>query len=141
MNKEINFGLAKLLKEKGFNEPCRFVHDNWNNIEDWYDIYGEYHRNSEKNASVYYSAPTISDVVDWIYVNHGFWIEVSKISGYQDLFFYTITGSKGFNHGNKITVVEWDDDKCDEMGFNNKYKNSPTEAYEDAIKYTLVNII
>lgn len=85
--------------------------------------------------------PTISDVVMWIYKKYGFWIEVSKISGYLDLFFYTITGSNGFNFGHKITVVEWDDDKCDEMGYNNKYENSPTEAYEAAIEYCLNNLI
>lgn len=76
MNTPVSFEIAKLLKEKGFNEPCRFVHDNWNNIEDWYDIGREYHRNSEKNASVYYSAPTIAEVVMWMYERHGIWIEV-----------------------------------------------------------------
>ncbi len=86
-------------------------------------------------------SPTISDVVMWLYEKHGIWIEVSKLDGYQNLFFYTITGSNGFNYGHKITVIEWDDDKCDEMGYTNKYKNSPTEAYEAAIEYTLNNLI
>ena len=84
---------------------------------------------------------TVAEVVMWLYEKHGIWIEVSKLDGYQNLFFYTITGSNGFNHGAKITVIEWDDDKCDEMGYNNKYKHSPTEAYEAAITYCLNNLL
>ena len=118
MNTTVNFELAKLLKEKGFNEPCRFVHDNWNNIEDWYDIYGEYHRNSEKNASVYYSAPTISDVLDWLYEKHYIWIEVSR------------------EYANGKYIYEYFIDiNNQEYGFN-----TPQEAYESAIKKSLEGI-
>jgi len=119
MNTPLSLEIAKLLKEKGFDEPCRFVHDNWNNIEDWYDIDREYHKNSEKNASVYYSAPTIAEVVMWLYEKHGIWVYTSKPS------------EEGW-------VIHW-------QGLDNypplQYYNSPTEAYEAAITYTLNNLI
>lgn len=84
----------------------------------------------------------IGDVVMWLYEKHGIWIEIIKIDGYQKLFYYNITCSNGFNFGHKITVIECDDEKCDEMGYNNnKYHNSPIEAYEAAIDYTLKNLL
>jgi len=57
---------AKRVKEKGFDEPCKFVIDNWGNIECWEDDFDELHKNSFKNASVYYSAPTQSLLQKWL---------------------------------------------------------------------------
>lgn len=126
MNIPVKFELAKLLKEKGFDEPCRFVYDDWNNIEDWYDIGREYHRNSEKNASVYYSAPTIAEVVMRIYKKYGIWI-IADIFG--DYF-----KPKIINKNAPIGDGYLSDCK-------GKLFNSPTEAYEAAIEYTLNNLI
>ena len=121
MNTPVSFPLAKLLKEKGFDEPCRFVHDNWNNIEDWYDIGREYHRNSEKNASVYYSAPTIAEVVMWLHKEHKIWISVDPDND-TDTWFHTISH-------NKFETV-----------FGN-YSSGPIECYEKAIEHVLNNMI
>ena len=54
MNKPISYPLAKLLKEKGFDEPC---------------------------PNLYYQPemckkPTIADVVMWLYEKHDIWINV-----------------------------------------------------------------
>jgi hypothetical protein len=56
MNTYVNFETAKLLKEKGFDEPCP-------------NLYYEPERCKK---------PTISDVVMWLYEKHGFWIYVKK---------------------------------------------------------------
>lgn len=68
-------------------------------------------------------APTIAEVVMWLYEKYGIWISVTK---------------------------DWDVGKC--LGFesiidtndgiiNTETYNSPTEAYEAAIKYVLENLI
>lgn len=126
MNTHVNFPIAKLLKEKGFEgikSPLWYYKDGtlhetptegykglkcWNTWED--------------TQGVRWDAPTIAEVVMWLYEKHGVWIMVKRID-YK-------------------TLVRW--------GFyvNNNYPpqylmghDSPTEAYEDAILYTLNNMI
>jgi len=66
--------------------------------------------------------PTISDVVMWLYEKHGIWV-------HSEICF----DGKGFIP--KITeVVE------NQYPYNTQF-NSPTEAYEAAIEYTLNNLI
>jgi len=52
MNKSVSFELAKLLKEKGFDEPCP-------------NLYYQPERCKK---------PTIADVVMWLYEKHNIWI-------------------------------------------------------------------
>lgn len=123
MNTIVNFEIAKLLAEKGFDERCRFAHDTWNNIHDWVEDGEGEHRNSHKNASIYYSAPTIAESVMWLYEKHGIWISVLQM----------------LNNGEKVTWYA----SYYEQGVGEDievYYNSPTEAYEAAIKYCLENI-
>ena len=86
MNTPILFELAKLLKEKGFDVPVRtyrlegkypdFVHegfedDYWgdNKVVNWNkDVIGI------KPFKGFVSAPTIAEVVMWLYEKHGVWI-------------------------------------------------------------------
>lgn len=132
MNKPVNFEIAKLLAEKGFDERCRFVHDTWNNIHDWVEDGEGEHRNSHKNASIYYSAPTIADVVIWLYEKHGIWASVYTMDKWlpngndrEQLFDYSLKQMK-------LGLIDIPK-KPEEF-------NSPTEAYEAAIKYVLSNI-
>lgn len=116
MNTPVSFEIAKLLAEKGFDERCRFVHDTWNNIHDWVEDGEGEHRNSHKNASIYYSAPTIADVVMWLYEKHNIWIGVNR----NPNFYYVVYS------------------KTEVKDIKNNF-NSPIEAYEAAIKYVLEN--
>lgn len=128
MTKHVNYQLAKLLSEKGFNEPCQFLR-----------VAGKYRINYEKEGDLFdnripstqkpidwYLAPAIAEVVMWLYEKHGIWIEV---------------------HGwinQPVGEEVWD--KCFQAFVNGDamnvsiYKN-PTEAYEAAIEYVLINII
>ena len=127
MNKEVNFEIAKLLQEKGFDEPCShaykevespvlYIHRDkkYNNSfkKEWQD---SVRKNSHMDNAVIkrYSAPTIADVIMWLYEKHGIWIGVGNIDD-----------STVFRH-------------C----FSNIDFNSPTEAYEAAITYTLTKLI
>ena len=100
MNTHVNFELAKLLKEKNFNKRSGLY--NYNNIGELTLLEG-------------LNAPTITEVVMWLYEKHGIWIEVYYDNSKKE--FYTV----------------WDGEE---------YKfNSPTEAYEAAIEYTLKHSI
>jgi hypothetical protein len=129
MNTPVNSKLAKLLKEKKFNEPC---------LSYWKDLNLEGHRfkdwNNEtigdspmhKRNAGYYSAPTIAQVVMWLYKKYGIWIEVN-LPLYDDF---------------KFTIIE-----CNTIAgkllnkISDESYDSPTEAYETAIEYTLNNLI
>ena len=134
MNKPVKFSTAKLLKEKGFKEPVvkcyatfkeNIVIHSIYNSEIPEDMNGTRHEiipNVYPNPP-YYSAPTIAQVIMWLYDKYGIWIGVQK---------------------------DWDDGEC--LGFEaiidgndgittTKTVNSPTEAYEAAILYCLTNLI
>ena len=132
MNKEVNFEIAKLLKDKGFDEPCShaykevespvlYIHQDkkYNNSfeKEWQNTV---RKNSHMDNAVIkrYSAPTIAEVVMWLYEKHGVWISVKQnsfIGGGKSSFISNVLGKKEYN--------------------------SPTEACEAAIKYTLENLL
>lgn len=133
MNKEVSYPIAKLLKEKGFDKTDGiynfYVKPNSkmfgidekgraysikNIAKKLYKI-GEYATLNDKNV---YLAPTIAEVVMWIFETYGIWIAVFIC---KDFMFDIII---------KDTVVHT------ELNFN-----SPTEAYEAGIKYCLEKII
>ena len=130
MNTLLSFEIAKLLKEKEFNKPIKqryFIAENidsdrfpflqeecalynWNNYDDF--------------STSYYSAPTVAEVVMWLYEKHGVWITVCVI------------GADGFGY--------WLHDK-DRKRLNSDNQGGywllPTKAYEAAIKYCLTKLI
>lgn len=115
MNKEVNFEIAKLLKEKGFDEVC----------QQWYSVEGGlYHQDEFNNNRGFIpvcecEAPTIAEVVMWLYEKHGIWISTLQ---------HTKNG-KGVYFESFLNAITF-------SGYD-----SPTEAYETAILYTLKNII
>ena len=108
MNKEVSYPIAKLLKEKGFDEITNY---NYSEVYGYIENINALKHSDGNNRFV--SAPTIAEVVMWLYEKHGIWISVDSIDD-----------STIFRH-------------C----FSNIDFNSPTEAYEDAIEYTLNNLI
>lgn len=117
MNTPVSFELAKLLKEKGFDEEIDTIYDSIGMTDDNYYLTP----NSELVEGI--SAPTIAEVVMWLYEKHGVWISVQPISMHKWKF-YLYTNS--ITSVQNISLVE---------------ANSPTEAYEAAIEYTLKNLI
>ena len=111
MNTPVSFELAKLLKEKGIIFQTK-----------------EYYSSDTKVTSVSYNefaAPTIADVVMWLYEKHEIWISVEP------------------PFPRRIVLWEYYIQKANHrtsLGQNSGY-NTPIEAYEAAIKYTLENHI
>jgi hypothetical protein len=155
MNKPVNFEIAKLLKEKRWNKPTlHFFFEDGVLIENSYkDTTGMDYGNEfevefseltdnwnggwimKKDGSMcsgcnksngyldIYSAPTIAEVVMWLYEKHGIWISVQPNEPYVD---------------NDWCFAIFKDLR---ENISLKGYNSPTEAYEEAIKYCLSKLI
>ena len=120
MNTPIKFELAKLLKEKGFDELTKIWMQHGDGIRGVVEGKRDYYN---RKGDVYTSLPTIAEVVMWLYDKHGIWIGVRPRNEYKWKFdVYT----KSITTVQNIQLAE---------------SNNPTEAYESAIEYTLNNLI
>ncbi len=126
MNTSVNFEIAKLLKEKGFDVKTIGSYVDTTPFSENENDFVEYffkQNHNEKEHRV--SAPTIAEVVMWLYEKHGIWICVDKSAGFDWWKFnIRILKDVGYVFGE----------------FGSDY-NSPTEAYSAAIEYTLKNLI
>lgn len=131
MNTPVSFEIAKLLKEKGFNLYCTWsywkteltsetpgyaLEDGTTSQENYYDF--------ER-----YYAPTIAEVVMWLYEKYEIWLRVTPIP-YSD----------------NITHWRWEYMSTNYATRNSGWKKvkdhmSPTEAYSEAIKYCLTKLL
>ena len=126
MNLPVNFEIAKLLKEKGFDIPCR---EGWINY--LVSFTGETKMPDDESNLVIdrlgnrhlIERPTIAEVIMWLYEKHKVWISPWMAS----------EKSWGFH------ILRCSDGHV--ISRNEGLKNSPTEAYEAAILYTLNNLI
>jgi hypothetical protein len=112
MNTPINFELAKLLKEKGFDENHEYM------------VFTSVETEKYPEGELVLK-PTIAEVVMWLYKKHGIWIQVfilNKTFAWKVQDVNTLV----------ITCLYAQQDK----GYN-----SPTEAYKAAIEFTLENLI
>lgn len=132
MNKPVKFELAKLLKEKGFDgntyySPivCSLLY---------------YKLDSSLTTSTHFyetqervKAPTIAEVIMWLYEKHGIWIANNWQSG-SKTFLYELIDLNSYE--NTILIQEKNYKDVGEVEFK-----TPSEAYEAAIEYTLNNLI
>lgn len=115
MNTPVNFETAKLLKEKGFEQRTRSYNKDGKLVTVSLTIRKF---NPEK---VYYPAPTIAEVVMWLYEKHGIWISCEP-----------------YNVGRfKYLII----DESNGSRKENTLYNSPKQAYESGINYVLNNLI
>ena len=129
MNKTVNFEIAKLLKEKGFEGAKSPL---------WYYKDGTLHETPtvvyeglkcwntwDATQGVRWDAPTIAEVVSWMYKTYGIWIYSCQS-----------TARLGFRcFIQRLNILGQDD-----ISFDDRF-DEPTKAYEAAIKYTLENLI
>ena len=162
MNTTINFEASKLLKEKGFDKPTQKAYIGNDNLfvnfeqsygesefffdaDDFYENWNKkgwvFNRNGEgcfgcklDNIKYFeaYAAPTIADVIMWLYEKHGLFIHLSYVC---------------WSHLNKdafaphIAKVLSDNGQSDAIRIMLANCDSPTKAYEVAIEHTLKNLI
>lgn len=156
MNTPVNFETAKLLKEKGFDVWYKLKYSSFSRINDAEDFCKKFpnkltedsyeiSKGQDNEGSIYSCSitlnefeytPTIAEVVMWIYEKHGIWI-------------FTECDCYGLEWYSKISVASqtlWENlDKRPEVvsAFRKltKTNRTPPEAYEQAIEYTVKNLI
>jgi hypothetical protein len=134
MDKPVSYELAKLLKEKKFDIPTFYYYENEKLVEpylengsstdtdfrvDLSDLKELFNKWSKK-----VSAPTIAEVVCWIYSKYDIWIEVN-LAIYED-FRYTLMKNSNLKILHKMSDANF---------------KTPEEAYESAIEYVLKEVI
>jgi hypothetical protein len=146
LSKPISFEIAKLLKEKGYSWECEEFYkkgkydkqfylttgteydSDKNCIWDWNLSGGKSGMLSKiipypnENTAVYYSAPTIAEVIDWIYQKYDIWVWVER---YSTLF--------------RPYAEEINNERFGKLE-GHKY-DSPTKSYEAIIEYILTEIL
>ena len=169
MNTLVSFQVAKLLKEKKFDKPTNLLYQlngtlhtvipnsdyphlkvhnnkeidsytngflNWNGLDldedESLDLYSGFNEKYDDAFSVCCTAPTIADVIMWLYEKHGIWIIAPTHDNNDNYFCYEIN-FKPSHFLLKVAKNKW---SPKEIRFN-----SPTEAYEAAIEYTLNNLV
>ena len=157
MNTPVSFELAKLLKEKGFSWECSQFYCKTKNDKKFYlttgteyesdrDCIWDWNLNGGKSGTltktipypndtnaIYYSAPTIAEVVMWLYEKHGIWVRVSSFElgvFYPDVFNFRKKGNTAFSKDVHILFAP-----------HEMKSKSPKEAYEIGIKHTLKNLL
>ena len=156
MNTPVNFKLAKLLKEKGFDKPTPTYYEHaltsqidsetndhtgtfgWKKGETNLQ-YGFFRNNGGMadltNENGYMcSAPTIADVIMWLYNRHQIWISVANVYyiGHKIVFVSKVQKFKEFDR----FIINTDNGLLAVNHFN-----TPTAAYEAGIEYTLNEIL
>jgi len=129
MNTPVSYAIAKLLKEKGFDDECKYYYDENEELTFHIGYIGDIWKNSEikdglpytKENSPCISAPTIADVVMWLYEKHGIWIEIIETDLFQKYFFQLKR-----KDGTRLKDGDFD---------------TPSESYEAAFEYALNKLI
>ena len=156
MNRPVNFELAKLLKEKGFEQETPGYEDHKYSFyaindfdNDWRDSFSKRREGellegyylaplTEKRENVVIIAPTITEVVMWLYEKHGIWINpIPRLSSW----IFTIQEVRTGSNESLIDIDFYESNTYLNFKGVPTIMNSPTEAYEAAIEYTLKNLI
>ena len=137
MNTRVNFSTAKLLKEKEFDsmtEPESYycIKDlgeyYWQKmgglIVEWEHLNETCCPNHEVPEQYLILAPTIAEVVMWLYEKHGVWISVQAPHKLLKSWYLEV-----YRINDEVTLIE-----------ESLFK-SPTEAYSAAITHVLNNMI
>lgn len=124
----VSFEIAKLLKEKGFDERCHMC---WDEVTKTMESADECATNSELLAT-YISSPTLQMVMKWLREVHNFVIEPYRTAcGYL----YTISSIPyGSTKYDNSQAFNGDDEDSGQWSTWEK-------ACEDGIKYCLENLI
>ena len=122
MTTPVSFDLAKLLREKGFDKEAKCYHSD-GTFQDRQNLYNYNDSMFQHGEDYLISAPTIAQVVMWLYEKHKLFITLYPYDEFrEDLFSFLIIKRSG-NYRDKFPY------------------NTPTQAYEAAIEYCLTNLI
>lgn len=125
-----SFEISKLLKERGFDEPClKNYWDSDKELHNWsWSL--EFHTNKERNLNTKdCAAPTHQMAMAWLREVHNILIQIWILSDYG--YWFNIEKlSDNYNHKELYSI-----------GLEDKYYSTYEEATEAALKYCLEKII
>jgi hypothetical protein len=119
----VNFNTAKWLKEKGFDIDCKMCVEDEGERPLPFNCGNTIHKNS---LHPYYSAPEQWQVVEFLRINHGIWIEVRHIKTFGVNRFHLIIWKYGEEDYHTI--------HCDN-GVGYEVWDTPQAAYNAAFDY------
>lgn len=117
----VSFEVAKLLKEKGFDEPLNRFYEISTGAP--YLVRSEYCRNSYTTS---YAAPTLQMAMKWLREKHKIYIMIDRSFSMKDSWHYCICVDDDFDNLIQQEVLP-----------HRKHE----EACEAAMKYSLENLI
>lgn len=123
-----SFEIAKLLKEKGFDNPCTSMYSNRNNGETWYHYFINGISTKKDEADCW--KPTIQKAVEWLRINFNVWISIQighdENNIWYNAYLEKVEKSYDFTSINNDTDLGGD---------------TPQQAYEAALLYVLKEVI
>lgn len=124
-----SYEVSKLLKEKGFDVMCQLGY----NMSEKYSGMLVTDIPNKNSDELVISRPTIQLAVNWIHENFGIWIYPEWQFGRKKWLF----NISCLNDKQKTIKIQ--EQYYNDLG-EEEY-NSPQEAYQEAIKYTLENLV
>ena len=134
MNTPVDFEIAKLLKEKGFPQTIiSFLYYKPDGTP--VDIHFAADNKDFRQFCIY--RPTIAEVIMWLYENHKIWIQVypRKYNELKLMWSYSLIK---IENGYIIDGLEFPDI---DTPINIPVWVTPTETFQEAIKYCLTNLL
>ena len=141
MNTPVSYSIAKLLKEKGFDKPTHsfYVIDEseYGEIEEFITNPNDNYPTLDDNSlfDTLASAPTIAEVVMWLFESHNIWIYLTRDSVTNTFGPVINTETKSIYFNNQSTVSRVTGQKYD------PWYNKPENGYQKAIEYVLTEMI
>jgi hypothetical protein len=130
----VNFEVANLLRDKGFNEPCRGVYEEKvlriNTLCDWFN----------SDFSEYVAAPTQAMACDWIEEQYGIFIQINRDNQYYEGREVIAVTKEDKERGHMTMYYARVFDKHS-LSNTTEHYDSIESAYNDALKYVLTNLI
>jgi hypothetical protein len=124
MNTPVSFEIAKLLKGKGFKSKNQYYNSSGEIVQTPDIPENDYRYTNNIIQRFRWEAPSICEVLMWLYEKHGIWIKIEmKYWSSYCWFSYQIQNKK---RGNLHESSEF---------------NSPDHSYESAILYSLKNFL
>lgn len=143
INEDFCFEVAKLLKDKGFNEYC--LKNYWSSDKELHDWKWElsYNRNSDENRNTKdCAAPTQQMAMKWLREEHQLHISVDVSPIYGKVKDEKGRNTCGLLYWHYMASGEWVNEKYNpnQKAFIVSAK-SYEDAVEEALKYSLENLI
>lgn len=130
----VNFEVATLLRNKGFNEPCRGVYEEKvlriNTLCDWLN----------SDFSEYVAAPTQAMACDWVEEQYGIFIQINRYNQYYEGYEVIAITKEDKERGHMTMYYARIFDKYSVSNTTEHY-DTIERAYDEALKYVLTNLI